>query len=148
MTSKNKRIPDFQNTMDEKKLYNTYLVPVVCPTTEFQKTSLLVKREKFYVNFARRFEYGGWLPFYQTVMVDCGFCGQSHFEKAIRTRNKSGIYQKNALLSEIPKVKAKVFFSGVVGRSVSMYAIISKNETSKGTIRKNFAKILADNSAF
>ena len=85
-----------------KKLLHTYLVPVVRPTTEFQKACLLIKRKKFYINFARWFEYSGWLPFYQTVVMYCSFRGQSHFEKAIRARNNiqlRAFYIKPAMIT-------------------------------------------------
>ena len=64
-----------------------HLVAIIRPTTEFHDAGLFVKREIFYINFARRFVDRRWLPFDQPVVVDSGFGGQRHFEVPIRTEH-------------------------------------------------------------
>jgi len=57
-----------------------YLESVVRPATEFQHARLLVEREKFHVDLARRFEYGRRFPFYQPYVVYGRLGGQRHVE--------------------------------------------------------------------
>lgn len=60
-----------------------YLESVVRPATEFQHARLLVEREKFHVDLARRFEYGRRFPFYQPYVVYGRLGRQRHVEIAV-----------------------------------------------------------------
>lgn len=60
-----------------------YLESVVRPATEFQHARLLVEREKFHVDLARRFEYGRWFPFNQPYVVYGRLGGQRHVEISV-----------------------------------------------------------------
>lgn len=60
-----------------------YLESVVGPATEFQHARLLVEREKFHVDLARRFEYGRRFPFYQPYVIYGRLGGQRHVEISV-----------------------------------------------------------------
>lgn len=60
-----------------------YLKSIVSPATEFQHACLLVEREKFHVDLARRFEYGRRFPFYQSYMVYGRLGSQRHVEISV-----------------------------------------------------------------
>jgi len=69
-----------------------YLESVVRPATEFQHARLLVEREKFHVDLARRFEYGRRFPFYQPYVVYGRLGGQRHVKIPVGAADHTQIH--------------------------------------------------------
>lgn len=65
-----------------------YLEAVIGPRTKLENAGLLVEREVLDVNFTGGFIYCRWLPFDQSLMVDCGLGGQGHLEVSVRAASE------------------------------------------------------------
>lgn len=82
-----------------------YLESVVGPATKFQYARLFVKREKFHIDLARRFEYGRGFPFYQPYVVYGCLGSQRHVEIAVGAADHTKCTHTN--FTQIAKTKTR-----------------------------------------
>lgn len=68
-----------------RSLTVSHHVSVVCPRSKLHETSLLVKREVFHVDFAKRFINGRWLPYDFSRIMQYGLRHYRHFVISIST---------------------------------------------------------------